>query len=408
MKDEVRRIMKLVEEGKLSASDAMDLIDAFDSNDEQHHEAPTEQAVGTGATSGATPPPPPPPPPPTGPRDDFHSIIDQIEKAGKDFITSVNWKEMGEQIQVNAKKGAEMVKKALEDGGVKINIFGHSETKVVDLPLAWEGTKTLRIENVAGDVIIRGKQPLGSVRSEATIKGSTEADVHERTQRYNLVIEESDHFVDIKQPDINGVSADLTVSLSSATAIEVKTRNGEIRVEHTGSAVRIQGTTGDVVVIGADGVVEVSTTTGDVSVSESTTSSLTADNKSGDIKVRQVEGTMNLRSASGDVRVEQCSGRTVAIEAISGDVYLDLNKPVEGAVNVRTVSGDTRVSVPDGCSARVTLATLSGQVHCGMDLTDKQERDQRITGQLGEGSGAIDISAVSGDVYLSHRAADIS
>lgn len=405
MKDEVRRIMKLVEEGKLSAADAMDLIDAFEGTDEPV-EAHHEEAVGAHAGGGT--PPPPPPPPPAGVKGDLHGIIDQIEKAGKDFLNSVNWKDLGQQVQDNAKRGVDALKKALEDGGVKINFFGHSENKVVDLPLVVEEGKTLRVENVAGDVVIRGKQPLGNVRSDATIRGATEEDVRERADRYNLVIEESDHFVDIKQPDINGVSADLQINLSNPAPVEIKTRAGDIKVEHTGAAVRVLGTNGDVTVIGADGVIEISTTSGDIKVHESTTTSLTADNKSGDIRIDTVTGTMNLRSASGDVTVDNSSGRTVAVEAISGDVRIDLNKPVEGSLNVRSVSGDTRVAIPDGSSARVTLATLSGAVSCGLELTERSDRDQRITGRLGDGAGTIDISAVSGDVELSHRAAEIA
>jgi hypothetical protein len=41
----------------------------------------------------------------------------------------------------------------------------------------------------------------------------------------------------------------------------------------------------------------------------------------------------------------------------------------------------------------------SGEV----ELTEKSQNDQRITGHLGAGNGSIDISAVTGNVKLNLR-----
>jgi DUF4097 and DUF4098 domain-containing protein YvlB len=122
--------------------------------------------------------------------------------------------------------------------------------------------------------------------------------------------------------------------------------------------------------------------------------------KSGDLKLTRIEGNVNARTASGNINLSQSSGKTIAIEAVSGDVNVDLESPVTGSLNVRTVSGDSLVSVVDGSDCRVSLSTLRGDVRSGIVLEEEAKADQRITGRIGSGAGTLDISAVTGNVTL--------
>lgn len=401
MNDELTRIMKLVREGKLSPEDAAELVEAFATAREEGAKAeePTEAKVGDG-------PPPPPPPPKAKTDDPFAGILESIEKIGKDVATSVNWSDISAQIREGARKGVEAVKQAAEQarqGKFSVSFFGSQETKELRLPLAVPAGKTLRIENVAGDVVVQGKKPLGSVTAHATIRGLTHEEARQRAETFSLVIEESDHMVTIRQPDLNGVTVDLTVDLADPTPVEVRCESGDVRVLDTGSSCRIEGRSGDVRLSGLDGAVDVATMSGDVSISQCSATTVTVEGKSGDQSLEDVKGTISLRTASGDVRLTACAGPAISIEAAAGDVSVDLVEPVRGAVNVRTVNGDVRVSVPDGGDARVALATLRGDVTCGLELQDEVRADQRITGRLGDGSGTLDVSAVTGDVSLQPR-----
>jgi DUF4097 and DUF4098 domain-containing protein YvlB len=160
---------------------------------------------------------------------------------------------------------------------------------------------------------------------------------------------------------------------------------------------------GDLNVSGAKGPVEINSGSGGISVEDSDASSVIIENKSGDVRLTRIAGNMNVRTASGDLTVERSSGKVVALESISGDVTVDLIEAVSGSLTVRTVNGDASIGIPDGSDARVTLATLRGNVSCGLELSDKVEAPQRITGKVGEGTGTIDISAVTGDVRLEMR-----
>jgi DUF4097 and DUF4098 domain-containing protein YvlB len=396
--------MKLVQEGKLTADDAAELIEAFESSPkEEDHEEPV--SVGASAEAkvdeGA-----PPKADESKSHDPFASVIEAIEKIGKDVSNSVNWSEVANQLKEGTKRGVEAIKHAAEQAkaGGSWTIFGGIKaSKDVELPLDITPGKTLRIENAAGDVSVFGGHSTGLLIAHAHLRGKDSEDAKEKAASYTPVIEESDHTVLIRQPDVSGLSVMLEVRVPAGVQVEIRCEAGDIVVDATASGCRIDGKSGDIRLTGLDGAIEVDTSSGDVWISESKATALTLEGKSGDVKIERVKGNISVRTSAGNVRLMDVAGRTISIEAVSGDVHLDVSEPVEGSVNVRTVNGDTRVNVADGSNCRVALSTLRGSVHSELFLKDEARLDQRITGTLGDGAGTIDISAVNGDVSLALR-----
>jgi DUF4097 and DUF4098 domain-containing protein YvlB len=260
--------------------------------------------------------------------------------------------------------------------------------------------KTLRIENPCGDVKIVGGFDEGHVVATARVKGSSVEDARDKANNYTLVIEESDDTVIIKQPDMSGLSVDLSIQIPAKRQVDVRAESGDVSILDTKSGARVTNRSGDVHLRQLNGTIEVNAYSGDIKIEDGKTTSLAVENKSGNIELVRIEGNMNARTASGDVRVVQCSGKTVSVEAVSGDVHIDLDSPVTGSLNVRTVSGDSLVSIVDGSDCRVSLSTLRGSVVSAITLDDEAKSDQRITGRLGDGKGSLDVSAVTGNVTL--------
>lgn len=389
MKEEVRRIIKMVEEGKLSAEDAAELIEAF-----------------TGPTSESANEPPPTEEPPVQEgekKDFFKAFTETVEKISKEATDSVNWKEIADTARTSASKGFEALKdvgEKISKGKFEFSLFSTQEARKVELPLALPSGKTLRIENPCGDVKIVGGFEEGHVVANAKVKGSSVEDAREKANGYTLVIEESEELVLIKQPDMSGLSVDLVVQIPEKRFVEVKAESGDISILDTKSGVRVTNRSGNIHLRQLNGSIEVTAYSGDLKIEDAKTPSLTIESKSGDIHLTRIEGNINARTASGDVRVAQSSGKTISIEAVSGDVQLDLDAPVAGSLNVRTVSGDSLVSVVDGSDCRVSLSTLRGEVSCRLPLEEEAKSDQRITGRLGDGKGSLDVSAVTGNVSL--------
>jgi len=394
MKDEVRRIIKLVEEGKLSAEDAAELIEAFSGSqakEAEHEEAAA--AAGETTDSGES----------GEKKDFFKAFADAVDKIGQEAATAVNWKEVSEQAKSSAKKGFESLKTGLDQiskGKFEVGWFTSQETRKVELPLTLTASKTLRVENSCGDVKIVGGFDEGHVVAEARIRGNSLEDARAKADGYTLVIEESEHLVLIKQPDMSGLSVDLTIQIPEKRFVEVKTDSGNIEILDTKSGVRVNARSGDIHLRTLDGPVEVSAYSGNLEIRDVTTPTLSIETKSGNLDMKRIRGNINARTASGNVDLSQSSGKTIAVEAVSGNVTVDLEEPVTGSLNVRTVSGNSFASIVDGSDCRVSLSTLRGDVHCKVSLDDEAKADQRVTGRLGAGAGTLDVSAVTGNVTL--------
>lgn len=385
--------MKLVQEGKLSPEDAAELIDAFATPDEGAEGArPAEdEASGENKSNG---------------KDPFKSFVDFMEGIGKEVSQSVDWQNVARQVRIGAQKGVEHLKSGVEQirqGKVNWSWFSAYETREVTLPLKLAAGKTLRIENPVGNIKVSGGKSNGSVRATARIRGMDADEAHEKAEAYTIIIEESEHHVLIRQPDVSGLSVDMDVELDMKCAVEVRTTSGDTTLCATSGGCRVDTQSGDVKLSGLDGPIEVHSQSGDLTISDSITPSSTIEVKSGDITLMNVSGNLTARSASGDIRMRRCAGRTISVESVTGDVSVDLREPVSGTVSIRTVNGDAEAMIADGSDCRVALSTLKGHVTCDLDLEDEAKQEQHVTGKLGNGTGSFDVSAVNGDVRLRQR-----
>lgn len=401
MKEEIKRINKLVAEGKLSPEDAADLIDAFYTSASQDGDVPPppprEAYENAGATEYATD---------SRPRDPFKNIIDSIEKLGKEVTEKIDWNEVSEGARSSAKKGLDALKAGLKDvskGRFDVGWLFSTATRELRLPFTITDGQSLSVENGCGDVSIVADSVESYVIAKAKVRGATIEDAKAKADVYTLVVEGSDHGVVIRQPQVSGLEVDLEIHVAATPSVDVKSDTGDVIVRDTKNACRIKSTDGTVDVRGVNGVVEIIVSAGNVSIENGVSPNLYVENKSGDVSVRDCDANMNLRCSSGNIAILSSKGKTIAAEAVSGNVTVDLIEPVSGTVNVRTVSGNAHVQVADGSDARVALTTLRGVTSTDIELTDRAQNDQRVTGRLGDGTGTIDVSAVTGNVELQLR-----
>ncbi|MBS1721443.1 MAG: DUF4097 family beta strand repeat protein [Armatimonadetes bacterium] len=393
MKEEVKRIMKLVQEGKLSPDDAAELIEAFN---DAPVETPEEEKVGAGvggeqqtATAKG--------------EDPISKFIGSIEKIGKDVAKNVNWDDIAKQVRQGVHKGVDAIKQAADDakkgGGFSV-FFGSAQTKHVELPLDVPTGKVLRLELKSGDVVINGGAETGLFVVDATFRSYDENEAKRLADIYTPMLEESDHQVVFRQPEGANIDTDLTINVPSGVPVEIKVASGDVTVKGTSASVKIDGSSGDVEIHEAKGSVTVAQRSGNVKVENADTSILNVETKSGDISLRDVSGVLEIKTSSGDVKVMESAPKTLSIEAASGDVAIELAEGIKGSVNVTAVSGDVKMTLADGNDCRVSLSTLRGTVSCNLELKDEAREGQKVTGRLGKGNGTLDVSVVTGSVSL--------
>ena len=262
VKDEVQRISKLVAEGRLSPEDAADLIDAFYASDRGPQDQAEQGEAGYGNGS------PPPPPPHSDSRDPFRGFVESIEKMTKEGIESVNWQEVARHARENAKKGVDAVRTGIEDlskGKVHFGWAFNQEVKELTLPLSLAEGKILKIENPCGNIKIVGGFDKGSVTARARFKAASLEEARAKATDYTLIVEESDHAVEIKQPDVSGLCVELEIQLAGAGSVEIRTESGDIQVLDTKGGARISSRSGNIQLRGLIGSVEISADSGNLS-----------------------------------------------------------------------------------------------------------------------------------------------
>jgi DUF4097 and DUF4098 domain-containing protein YvlB len=147
----------------------------------------------------------------------------------------------------------------------------------------------------------------------------------------------------------------------------------------------------------------------------------------GQIDVRDFKGVVEAEAVSGDVNIlcscERIDAASVSgsvtvrsgapvtrgeFESVSGDVIVEIPLARGGNLDVESVSGRVRLAIAGEINARVGVETgPGGDIDNG--FSDQRADRERYSGseslelRLGDGSGSIDVSVVSGTVTLEKK-----
>jgi polyhydroxyalkanoate synthesis regulator phasin len=256
LKEEIKRINQLVADGKLTPDDAADLIDAFYNS--EHEE-------GTYSEAKQTVPPKADGSPgdqkeyssESKPRDPFRAIIDTVERLGKEVTENVDWKNVTDSARTNAKKGLDALKSGLEEvnkGKFNMSWLFSTTTREIRLPLTLKEGQLLKIENGSGHVTVTPDTAESYVIAHVKVRGANQEDAKAKADLYTLVVENSDHAVEIKQPHETGLDVDLEIFVAATPGIEVKSEAGHVTIKDTKNSCRITSTDGRIDLSGLDGL----------------------------------------------------------------------------------------------------------------------------------------------------------
>ena len=143
---------------------------------------------------------------------------------------------------------------------------------------------------------------------------------------------------------------------------------------------------------------------GDLSLCRSQIGSLRTTSVSGD-----VTGTDNqiqkasLQSTSGDMEL---SGRyqEASVQVGSGDIALIQDGSSPSSLTCSSISGDTSLRVINGTGLNMKATSATGDVSVrfmGQNFRNSAPLKQTLTQKAGDGSTAVAVKSVSGDIRIS-------
>jgi hypothetical protein len=129
---------------------------------------------------------------------------------------------------------------------------------------------------------------------------------------------------------------------------------------------------------------------------------LSANSVSGDVEVNGVGDEVRARSVSGDVRLERVRAPSVTASSVSGDVEVQIDALTgQGDLRFTSVSGNVSLQLPRPLDADVTLKTVSGELDSDFQMTIQGGMSRRsLSARIGRGGRDLVLTTVSGDVKL--------
>ncbi|MFD7452368.1 DUF4097 domain-containing protein [Kitasatospora sp. NPDC059827] len=181
-------------------------------------------------------------------------------------------------------------------------------------------------------------------------------------------------------------SVGVTLTVPAGTEVKVGTVSAHATVSGIDGHVSVQSASGDTTLAGVTGRIDASTVTGDVD----------AQAVGGQLKVNTVSGQLTVIAGTAD---------RIQANTVTGAVTLDLDVAGETDVKVNTVSGPVVVRIPSLADATVEAGSTSGDVSSTFDELKMSSTwgAKKITGQIGEGRGSLNVTTVSGAVTVLRR-----
>ena len=257
---------------------------------------------------------------------------------------------------------------------------------------------TVRIENVAGSVDVRGWSR-NQVEVTGTLGDRVEEFVFERDGD-TVVIK-----VRVPRKNSGGIASELSINVPEMSAIEVDTVSADIDIADVLGAQELESVSGDVTTYAHEADIEVGTVSGDIEVqgdNESIRSELST--VSGDIDAQNLSGEIGIGAVNGDVSAVKGSFNRARIETVNGEIVFHSSLVGDGRVDIETINGAVDVDFGGDVSARFDIETFNGAINnCfGPEpvRTSRYAPGRELRFTEGEGDARVSITTLNGSLRL--------
>jgi len=160
---------------------------------------------------------------------------------------------------------------------------------------------------------------------------------------------------------------------------------------------RVKTISGDLRVQGVSGDLSLNTVSGDISLNE-VQGNTDMKTVSGDLSLRDGVASGSLSTVSGDIEVGARLSGELRLKTISGDVELRVETTYP--ISANSTSGDLKVQLLPGTSGYVDASTRSGDLELSLALEEAILGKRHAKGKIAGGTAPISVSSVSGDIEL--------
>ncbi|KQV23772.1 MULTISPECIES: DUF4097 family beta strand repeat-containing protein [unclassified Kitasatospora] len=180
--------------------------------------------------------------------------------------------------------------------------------------------------------------------------------------------------------------AEVSLTVPAGSEVKIGSASADTTVSGVTGQVTVYGASGETTLVGLTGRTEVKTV-------------------SGDVNAQSVAGELRVNTVSGHLTVVAGTGDKLVAKSVSGSVTLDVDTATPTDLHVNTVSGPVAVRLPSQADAKVELGSTGGELSSTFEelTVSGGWGTRKLSGQLGSGTGRLQVSTVSGAVTVQRR-----
>ncbi len=256
----------------------------------------------------------------------------------------------------------------------------------------------VEISNTAGTVTVTGWD-----RNEVEVTGT----LGDGSERLDFVTTDKLTRIQVVLPGKawHVEDSELDVKVPAGSSVSVNTVSADIVVKGVSGAQRLQSVSADVSTQAAADDVEIKTVSGDLTVTGSDQKGLlTVTTVSGNATVSHVAGEVNGSTVSGDFRLGLGAVDRSRLRTTSGDLSLAAFLAGDGRLDVETISGDVRIDLAKPLNVEFDVSSFSGDIQNCFGpkpaRTDEYGPGKELRFTEGKGLARVRVKALSGDVSI--------
>ena len=248
----------------------------------------------------------------------------------------------------------------------------------------------LEVHNFAGDVTVKVWNR-DAVHIEA-----------EHSDRETVDIRPSDVAVIVRGRSRNGPqrSIDYTFTVPTWMPVNIDATNADVTVEGAGGDVTVETTRGDIQIRGGSGFVSVKSVQGAITI-EGSKGRIDAQTVNDSVRVVDSTGDVTVGTTNGGIVLERVDTSNLDAYTVNGGIAFDGPIRDKGSYRLTTHNGAVSVAVPERANATLRVRTYGGTFRSSFPLKlDEQDRRNRFTLTLGDGSARIELESFNGSIAL--------
>ncbi len=423
MKEERMKVLEMIQDGKITAEDAVKLLDALGDTAEEPQSEGRQRRRNESRqrqrrrrrTGGADIQ--------VEVQERIREAMPRVKRAVREATRSIP--DVGKIVQEAMQTASEAFSQWTEDGDRKYpekSVRQFVETTPIQV------SDRLSVQTREGHITSK-IWDRDEVKIDATISvwGSDEEAVNAFAEQIDVQIQRESGVVKVrpnvpkreKGDPIRSVRIDFELHHPQKVDLDVRANRGNITLPKIDGAANLKNNRGKTILEGASGNIRIKQNRGDVAV-QHVGGDFTANNNRGSIKVGRVDrnavvknnggathlanivGTTTVHTNRGAIEIENPES-SVMIQSRGGKIAVRPHKPIGDDYAIQNRDGAVDLTIPDGSAVDVHGYVGRGNIQTDLPLsiTGVSRTSQVVTGQLNGGGSKVAIELGRGSLRLS-------